>query len=48
MSILFATSSVRVSGRPERIDEFVKINNPDSDGAAVEIHDQFKDIRGGR
>ena len=48
MSISFEASSVRVSGRPDHIHEFVKINAPDSDAAPVEIHDQVKDVRGGR
>ncbi|MGH2797297.1 MAG: nucleoid-associated protein [Thermoleophilaceae bacterium] len=48
MSILFEHSSVRVSGRPEHVDEYVRINAPGGDAAPVEILDQVKGVRGGR
>lgn len=48
MSIRFETSSVRVSGAPDDVAEYVRINPPSADAAPVEILDQVKDIRGGR
>lgn len=48
MSIRFASSSVRVSGNPNDIEEYVRINEPGTNAAPVEILDQIKEIRGGR
>jgi len=48
MSIRFTKSSVRVSGKPGDVDQYVRINKPGSDAAPVEILDQVKDVRGGR
>lgn len=48
MSIRFQRSTVRVSGNPEDVDEYVRINAPDADAAPVEILDNVKDVRGGR
>ncbi|MCW2999176.1 MAG: hypothetical protein JWN65_2725 [Solirubrobacterales bacterium] len=48
MSISFEKSSVRVSGKPDDINDYVKINRPDGGAAPVEIHDHVKDVRGGR
>jgi hypothetical protein len=48
MSIRFATSSVRVSGNPEDVDKYVRINPPSTAAAPVEILDAVEEIRGGR
>jgi hypothetical protein len=48
MSIRFQRSTVRVSGKPEDVDEYVRINTPDTEAAPVEILDRVKDVRGGR
>jgi hypothetical protein len=44
----FQRSGLRLSGPPEDVDEFVRINrDPDEGTAPVEIHDQVRDVRGG-
>lgn len=48
MSIRFQQSTVRVSGKAEDVDEYVRINTPDAEAAPVEILDKVKEVRGGR
>jgi hypothetical protein len=48
MSIRFKKSTVRVSGNPNDVDEYVRINERGGDAAPVEILDEVEEIRGGR
>jgi hypothetical protein len=48
MSIRFQQSSVRVSGNAGDVNEYVRINQPGTNAAPVEILDEVKEVRGGR
>jgi hypothetical protein len=48
MSIRFRQSTVRVSGNPDDVDEYVRINPPGESAASVEIFDEVNEVRGGR